>query len=1033
MIKIIINYMKNIVLLDHIKKINKKKIICLTKESFEKYYNKLLYKFKFQSIIIEEAEEVSDISILYLLSKIAKQIILFGDLRNLSGQSKEGNDNQNSHFLARLINNNIPFVNLKYQRRMKSIFIEFVKLILGENSNNLYINHSDINNKEKIKGVEKDMFIIEHNQQEDCIDNSDNKANSYEAKYFIKLFQYLLEQGYKKEQITILSFYESQVKLIKEYSKKIEGSNEIKISTIDNYIGEENDIILLSLVRSNSNYEIGILNSFNKVYIAFSRAKIGFYIIGNIDCIIKGENLLIEKDKINIMPNDDNQKLIGIWEKIKKKALELNIIGNKLILECQNHKIKTEIYNYKDFKKCPDGGCLEKCKKRMNCGHACQKFCHNNDCNEQKCYKEITTKNPYCKLMIHEYTRKCCEDFKKCEIKVEKKLPCGHIAKCKCYKNIEKIKCHAICSKKLPCGHIKKDCLCYKDYNESDCKEKCNKVLKCGHKCTGLCNQCLNGTLHIKCPVKCGKILPCGHICNQKCSSECFCEEICPNSCPHSKCSKKCCEICIDCREYCIIGCKHEQCKKFCGELCNRKPCDKRCENIMKCGHQCYGLCGELCPEICRICAPDDDCFRKDFFYLREIDENALIYKTKCGHKFEVRSLDTYIKNIKNIQLYSCPKCKSLLIWEPRYQNLIKKNFIDIQKIKKLSLDRNLGKDDNTFFLMSNEIVNKILNETFREKEKIDILVDNKLIEQKINIFELLPKSMHSSQRLIEYEHYDLEKKLPIIYNLCKNEFKGEKDINSKKCTTYNLLTLAEKFIGIEYYAYIIKNKKREKIEQKFLNNYNVIKTYFKNFEEPFNNFFFIDLKGKIDNMLYYLILKMDKKENIKNNLYNIKTNLISPEQIEKNNFSLKINLKDIFKSNYIDKEVLNLLKSLGTKWYKCPNGHLYTVGECGRPMEESSCPQCKEKIGGRIHIPSSKILEIKLDNELNNNHINNQNNNLINNQNNKPINNQYSNDIKNQNNIFINNLNNKNNINNQIDNRIIIYVEKNYNSKLLL
>ena len=47
---------------------------------------------------------------------------------------------------------------------------------------------------------------------------------------------------------------------------------------------------------------------------------------------------------------------------------------------------------------------------------------------------KITEKNPYCKLKIHECTKKCCEDFGRCRVKVEKKLPCGHIEKIKCYK-----------------------------------------------------------------------------------------------------------------------------------------------------------------------------------------------------------------------------------------------------------------------------------------------------------------------------------------------------------------------------------------------------------------------------------------------------------------------------------------------------------------------------------------------------------------------------------------------------------------------
>jgi hypothetical protein len=167
--------------------------------------------------------------------------------------------------------------------------------------------------------------------------------------------------------------------------------------------------------------------------------------------------------------------------------------------------------------------------------------------------------------------------------------------------------------------------------------------------------------------------------------------------------------------------------------------------------------------------------------------------------------------------MYTCPQCKNILIWEPRYQNLIKNNFKDIQKIKIMSLDKNLKEDDKTYYLKSKKFVEEILNKTYRPKEKTDILITNKMNEQKINIFELLPKkNMLSNQRIFEYDHYDLETKLPIIYNLCKKEFKDENDFNSRLITTYNLLTLAEKFMGIEYYSYIIKSKKEEEKEKLF-------------------------------------------------------------------------------------------------------------------------------------------------------------------------------------------------------------------------
>ncbi|KAL9628028.1 MAG: hypothetical protein Q9204_006164, partial [Flavoplaca sp. TL-2023a] len=36
--------------------------------------------------------------------------------------------------------------------------------------------------------------------------------------------------------------------------------------------------------------------------------------------------------------------------------------------------------------------------------------------------------------------------------------------------------------------------------------------------------------------------------------------------------------------------------------------------------------------------------------------------------------------------------------------------------------------------------------------------------------------------------------------------------------------------------------------------------------------------------------------------------------------------------------------------WYYCANGHPFTVGECGMPMQTSRCPQCGATVGGERH-----------------------------------------------------------------------------------
>lgn len=40
-----------------------------------------------------------------------------------------------------------------------------------------------------------------------------------------------------------------------------------------------------------------------------------------------------------------------------------------------------------------------------------------------------------------------------------------------------------------------------------------------------------------------------------------------------------------------------------------------------------------------------------------------------------------------------------------------------------------------------------------------------------------------------------------------------------------------------------------------------------------------------------------------------------------------------------------------GLGWYKCPNGHLYSVGECTMPMQLARCQECGVPIGGQNHV----------------------------------------------------------------------------------
>lgn len=44
--------------------------------------------------------------------------------------------------------------------------------------------------------------------------------------------------------------------------------------------------------------------------------------------------------------------------------------------------------------------------------------------------------------------------------------------------------------------------------------------------------------------------------------------------------------------------------------------------------------------------------------------------------------------------------------------------------------------------------------------------------------------------------------------------------------------------------------------------------------------------------------------------------------------------------------------------WFKCPNGHYYSIGECGGAMEISKCIECGVQVGGRNHalLPNNQL-----------------------------------------------------------------------------
>ena len=249
--------------------------------------------------------------------------------------------------------------------------------------------HETVFDREPVQGMgDVNVYWFSHCEPESTMEDTPSKCNKFEAEMITKFVEYLVLNGIQPEKITILTYYTGQRQMIMRMLRQnTDLKNKVfKIATVDSYQGEENDVVILSLVRSNGDQNIGFLSNENRVCVALSRAQRGFYIFGNAAMITSADKLWWD--------------IGAIFNRAPTK------IGYSIPLTCANHGEQTRIGSLIDWEDI-NAGCRAMCKAMMECGHECPIRCH-----------------PF----THEVYR-CLENC-------IKELKCGHPCTERCYKKV---------------------------------------------------------------------------------------------------------------------------------------------------------------------------------------------------------------------------------------------------------------------------------------------------------------------------------------------------------------------------------------------------------------------------------------------------------------------------------------------------------------------------------------------------------------------------------------------------------------------
>ncbi|TGJ78341.1 hypothetical protein E0Z10_g10423 [Xylaria hypoxylon] len=383
-----------------------KRIIACTTTAAAKYVQ-MLNSARPGVVLVEEAGEILESHILTALGPDTKQLILIGDHKQLrpkvnfalSVEKGDGYD-LNVSLFERLIARGYPHHTLLQQHRMRPELSKFVRELTYPN----LVDAVGTKNRPNVKGLQTNIIFMNHTHGEEQMRNvrdwkdgasPSTKRNVFEIHMAIKCLRYLSQQEIKMptEKIVILTPY---LGLVHSATAQV-NKPMIRISTIDNFQGDESEIVIVSLTRSNNNGDIGFMYSPERLNVLMSRARNGLILIGNAETFM-------------------NSKKGGqLWKRLIDMLKAQNHIYDGLPVKCEQHPTRLAILRSpEDFdNECPDGGCKEPCNVSLKCDvHKCPRSCHH--------------RSDHSKM--------------KCDIIVEAKCPKGHVHKRKCYEK-QQLKC----------------------------------------------------------------------------------------------------------------------------------------------------------------------------------------------------------------------------------------------------------------------------------------------------------------------------------------------------------------------------------------------------------------------------------------------------------------------------------------------------------------------------------------------------------------------------------------------------------------
>ncbi len=252
--------------------------------------NKVMVGQHFSTLFIDEAAQALEPAC-WIAIRRAGRVVLAGDHQQLPATVKcyEAQKQGLGRTLMERIVENVPqcVTLLRVQYRMHDQIMRFSSDWFYEGK----VESAPEVRYRSILDWDTPMMWVESPSPEAFVGTNHGRINKAEAELTISVLEQYVEkigrQRYTDERLDvgIITPYRLQAQYLRSLLKKSETLRPIRktisVNTVDGFQGQERDIVLISLVRSNEHGQIGFLNDLRRMNVAMTRARMKLIIIGD--------------------------------------------------------------------------------------------------------------------------------------------------------------------------------------------------------------------------------------------------------------------------------------------------------------------------------------------------------------------------------------------------------------------------------------------------------------------------------------------------------------------------------------------------------------------------------------------------------------------------------------------------------------------------------------------------------------------------------------------------------------------------------